>query len=101
MGDNINDENSKVNSGLSEIALTDDEKKEKLFLEFAYFNHKIESKITDKKELKELKNIYSSLESSLKDVLKYEVSKKNIASYIHLKESDFDPEIIRLAKFLK
>lgn len=101
MGDNNNEETSKTRNELSEITFTDEEKKEKLFLELAYFNHKIESKITDKRELKEFKTIYSDLENSLKDVLKYEVPKKNIANYIQLKESDFDPELIRLAKFLK
>lgn len=95
------EEKEKTNNILSELKFTDDEKKEKFFLELAYYNHKVETTIEDKKQLKEFKNIYTDLENSLKEVLKYEVPAKTIKNYITLKESDFDSELLRLAKFLK
>lgn len=95
------EESTKTNNILSDLQFTDDEKKEKFFLELAYYNHKVESTIADKKQLKEFKNIYADLENSLKEVLKFEVPAKNIKNYIQLKESSFDSELLRLAKYLK
>lgn len=95
------EEKPKTNNILSELEFTDDEKKEKLLLELAYYNHKVESTIEDKKHLKEFKKTYADLENSLKEILNFEVPAKNIKSYIQLKESTFDSEFLRLAKYLK
>ncbi|WP_147474448.1 hypothetical protein [Chryseobacterium nematophagum] len=94
-------EKPKTNNILSKLQFTDDEKKEKFLLELAYYNHKVESNIEDKKQLKELKSIYADLENSLKEVIKFEVPAKNIKNYIQLKESAFDSDLLRLTKYLK
>lgn len=80
--------------------LTDFERKEKILLDFFYLKNEIETKVEDKKTLRDLKKTINEMESSLMDFFEIDIPKKNITNYINLKNSDFDEEILRLAKYL-
>ena len=98
----MEEENNQINNKENQkIQFSDTEQKEKLILDFNYLISIIESKIDDKKVIRELKKSYSEIENNLKLVLNLEVSKKNIKNYIQLKNSKFDDEIIKLTKYLK
>jgi hypothetical protein len=93
--------NQQYNQETENKIFTEAEQKEKLILDFYYLISIIESKINDKKVIRELKKSYSEIENNLKLVLNLKVSKKNIKNYIQLKNSKFDDEIIKLTKYLK
>jgi hypothetical protein len=93
--------NQQYNQETENKIFTEAEQKEKLILDFNYLISIIESKIDDKKVIRELKKSYSEIENNLKLVLNLKVSKKNIKNYIQLKNSKFDDEIIKLTKYLK
>ena len=99
----MEEENNKIfeNEENQKIKFSDAEQKEKLILDFNYLISIIESKIDDKKVIRELKKSYSEIENNLKLVLNLEVSKKNIKNYIQLKNSKFDDEILKLTKYIK
>jgi|LakMenE01Jun11ns_1017448.scaffolds.fasta_scaffold9558182_3 hypothetical protein len=98
----MEEENNQINNKENQkIQFSDTEQKEKLILDFNYLISIIESKIDDKKVIRELKKSYSEIENNLKLVLNLKVSKKNIKNYIQLKNSKFDDEIIKLTKYLK
>jgi hypothetical protein len=98
----MEEENNQINNKENQkIQFSDAEQKEKLILDFNYLISIIESKIDDKKVIRELKKSYSEIENNLKLVLNLKVSKKNIKNYIQLKNSKFDDEIIKLTKYLK
>jgi hypothetical protein len=98
----MEEENNQINNKENQkIQFSDTEQKEKLILDFYYLISIIESKINDKKVIRELKKSYSEIENNLKLVLNLKVSKKNIKNYIQLKNSKFDDEIIKLTKYLK
>lgn len=98
----MEEENNQINNKENQkIQFSDTEQKEKLILDFNYLINIIESKIDDKKVIRELKKSYSEIENNLKLVLNLKVSKKNIKNYIQLKNSKFDDEIIKLTKYLK
>lgn len=81
--------------------LSENEKKEKILLDFFYLENEIETKIEDKKVSKNLKKITKLIAENLQKELNIEVSKKNISDYILLKNSNFDSDLLRLTKFLK
>lgn len=83
------------------LALTEAEKKEKILLDLFYLESEFETKIEDKKLVKSLKKITKEIASDLQNELQIEVNKKSISDYILLKNSKFDSEFLRLAKFLK
>jgi hypothetical protein len=98
----MEEENNQINNKENQkIQFSDTEQKEKLILDFNYLINIIESKIDDKKVIRELKKSYSEIETNLKLVLNLEVSKKNIKNYIQLKNSKFDDEILKLTKYIK
>ena len=98
----MEEENNQINNKENQkIQFSDTEQKEKLILDFNYLINIIESKIDDKKVIRELKKSYSEIENNLKLVLNLKVSKKNIKNYIQLKNSKFDDKIIKLTKYLK
>ena len=98
----MEEENNKINNEENQkIKFSDAEKKEKLILDFNYLISIIESKIDDKKVIRELKKSYSEIENNLKLVLNLEVSKKNIKNYIKLKNSKFNDDILKLTKYIK
>jgi hypothetical protein len=98
----MEEENNQINNKENQkIQFSDTEQKEKLILDFNYLISIIESKIDDKKVIRELKKSYSEIENNLKLVLNLKVSKKNIKNYIQLKNSKFDDEIIKLTNYLK
>jgi hypothetical protein len=98
----MEEKNNQINNEENQkIQFSDTEQKEKLILDFNYLISIIESKIDDKKVIRELKKSYSEIENNLKLVLNLKVSKKNIKNYIQLKNSKFDDEIIKLTKYLK
>ena len=98
----MEEENNKINNEENQkIKFSDAEQKEKLILDFNYLISIIESKIDDKKVIRELKKSYSEIENNLKLILNLEVSKKNIKNYIQLKNSKFDDEILKLTKYIK
>ena len=99
----MEEENNKIfeNEENQKIKFSDAEQKEKLILDFNYLISIIESKIDDKKVIRELKKSYSEIENNLKLVLNLEVSKKNIKNYIQLKNSKFNDDILKLTKYIK
>ena len=99
----MEEENNKIfeNEENQKIKFSDAEQKEKLILDFNYLISIIESKIDDKKVIRELKKSYSEIENNLKLILNLEVSKKNIKNYIQLKNSKFDDDILKLTKYIK
>lgn len=99
----MEEENNQINKSKEnqKIKFSDAEQKEKLILDFNYLISIIESKIDDKKVIRELKKSYSEIENNLKLILNLEVSKKNIKNYIQLKNSKFDDDILKLTKYIK
>jgi hypothetical protein len=98
----MEEKNNQINNEENQkIQFSDAEQKEKLILDFYYLISIIESKINDKKVKRELKKSYSEIENNLKKVLNLEVSKKNIKTYIQLKNSNFNNDILKLTKYLK
>jgi hypothetical protein len=98
----MEEKNNQINNEENQkIQFSDTEQKEKLILDFNYLISIIESKINDKKVIRELKKSYSEIENNLKKVLNLEVSKKNIKTYIQLKNSNFNNDILKLTKYLK
>jgi hypothetical protein len=98
----MEEENNQINNSENKkIQFSDAEQKEKLILDFYYLINIIESKIDEKKAIRELKKSYSEIENNLKLVLNLEVSKKNIKNYIQLKNSNFNNDILKLTKYLK
>jgi hypothetical protein len=73
----MEEENNQINNKENQkIQFSDTEQKEKLILDFNYLISIIESKIDDKKVIRELKKSYSEIENNLKLVLNLKVSKK-------------------------
>ena len=98
----MEEENNQINHKENQkIKFSDAEQKEKLILDFNYLISIIESKIDDKKVIRELKKSYSEIENNLLLVLNLEVSKKNIKNYIQLKNSKFNDDILKLTKYIK
>lgn len=83
------------------VTLSETERKEKLLLDFFLLQHEIETKVENKKILKELKKSTLELTIELQNILNIEISKKSISDYITLKNSSFDKELLRLAKYLQ
>ena len=69
----MEEENNQINNKENQkIQFSDTEQKEKLILDFNYLISIIESKIDDKKVIRELKKSYSEIENNLKKVLNLE-----------------------------
>lgn len=83
------------------FTLSENERKEKILLDFFLLLNEIDTKIENKKLAKELKKNATELANELQDIFKIEISKKNISDYITLKNSNFDKELLRLAKYLQ
>lgn len=81
--------------------LTDNEQKEKMLLDLYYLKTKIMSLKNDKKESAELKKIITDIEKDLANILEINIPLKTKKDYINLKNSKFDPDLLRLSKYLK
>ena len=81
--------------------LTDNEQKEKMLLDLYYLKTKIMSLKNDKKESAELKKIITDIEKDLANILGINIPLKTKKDYINLKNSKFDPDLLRLSKYLK
>ena len=81
--------------------LTDNEQKEKMLLDLYYLKTKITSLKNDKKESAELKKIITDIEKDLANILGINIPLKTKKDYINLKNSKFDPDLLRLSKYLK
>lgn len=81
--------------------LTDNEQKEKMLLDLYYLKTKITSLKNDKKESAELKKIITDIEKDLANILEINIPLKTKKDYINLKNSKFDPDLLRLSKYLK
>lgn len=82
-------------------ALSNDEKKEKLILDFFYLKSEINSTNGDAKDLREIKKLVNNFEKDLEDLLQIDVPLKNKKDYINLKKTNFDKSLLKLAKFLE
>ncbi|WP_312820424.1 hypothetical protein [Kaistella carnis] len=81
--------------------LTDNEQKEKMLLDLYYLKTKITSLKNDKKESAELKKIITDIEKDLEIIFQINIPLKTKKDYINLKNSKFDPDLLRLSKYLK
>ena len=81
--------------------LTENEQKEKMLLDLYYLKTKITSLKNDKKESAELKKIITDIEKDLANILEINIPLKTKKDYINLKNSKFDPDLLRLSKYLK
>lgn len=81
--------------------LTDNEQKEKMLLDLYYLKTKITSLKNDKKESAELKKIITDIEKDLENIFQINIPLKTKKDYINLKNSKFDPDLLRLSKYLK
>lgn len=81
--------------------LTDNEQKEKMLLDLYYLKTKITSLKNDKKESAELKKIVTDIEKDLEIIFQINIPLKTKKDYINLKNSKFDPDLLRLSKYLK
>lgn len=81
--------------------LTDNEQKEKMLLDLYYLKTKITNLKNDKKESAELKKIITDIEKDLANILEINIPLKTKKDYINLKNSKFDPDLLRLSKYLK
>ena len=81
--------------------LSNDEEKEKLILDFYFLRSEINSLDTDKKNLTEIKKISQNIEKKLEEFLEINIPLKTKKDYINLKNSKFDPDLLRLSKYLK
>lgn len=81
--------------------LSNDEEKEKLILDFYFLRSEINSLDTDKKNLTEIKKISQNIEKKLEEFLQINIPLKTKKDYINLKNSKFDPDLLRLSKYLK
>lgn len=82
-------------------SLSNDEKKEKLILDFFYLKSEINSTNGDAKDLREIKKLANNFEKDLEDLLQIDVPLKNKKNYINLKKNNFDKSLLKLAKFLE
>lgn len=82
------------------VFLSEEEKKEKLKLDFFYLKSEINSSNVGEKNLKEIKKIAATFEKDLEDLLQINVSMKNKKDYINLKKTNLDQSLLNLAKFL-
>lgn len=81
--------------------LTDNEQKEKMLLDLYYLKTKITNLKNDKKESAELKKIITDIEKDLANIFQINIPLKTKKDYINLKNSKFDPDLLRLSKYLK
>lgn len=81
--------------------LTDNEQKEKMLLDLYYLKTKITNLKNDKKESAELKKIITDIEKDLEIIFQINIPLKTKKDYINLKNSKFDPDLLRLSKYLK
>lgn len=81
--------------------LTDNEQKEKMLLDLYYLKTKITSLKNDKKESAVLKKIITDIEKDLEIIFQINIPLKTKKDYINLKNSKFDPDLLRLSKYLK
>ena len=81
--------------------LTENEQKEKMLLDLYYLKTKITSLKNDKKESAELKKIITDIEKDLANILEINIPLEIKKDYINLKNSKFDPDLLRLSKYLK
>ena len=82
------------------VFLSEEEKKEKLILDFFYLKSEINSSSIGDKNLKEIKKLAATFEKDLEDLLQINVSMKNKKDYINLKKTNLDQSLLKLAKFL-
>lgn len=82
------------------VFLSEEEKKEKLILDFFYIKSEINSSSIGDKNLKEIKKLAATFEKDLEDLLQINVSMKNKKDYINLKKTNLDQSLLKLAKFL-
>lgn len=80
--------------------LTENEQKEKMLLDLYFLKTKISSSKSDKKEAAELKKIITEIEKDMEGILKINIPLKTKKDYINLKNSKFDPDLLRLSKYL-
>lgn len=80
---------------------TTEEKKEKFVLDLFYIKNQINSSNGEKIDLKEIKKNLSQLETDLQSFFQIEISNKTKKDYVNLKNTKFDEELFRLAKYLK
>lgn len=81
--------------------LTENEQKEKMLLDLYFLKTKISNSNNDKKEASELKKIITEIEKDMEGILKINIPLKTKKDYINLKNSKFDPDLLRLSKYLK
>lgn len=79
----------------NEITLTEDEKKEKILLEMHY----ILSQFEDGK-LKENKKLLNKIVGEISEVFNITLPQKTIKSFLQLKETKIDEELLKLRKYL-
>lgn len=79
----------------NEITLTENEKKEKILLEMHY----ILSQFEDGK-LKENKKLLNKIVGEISEVFNITLPQKTIKSFLQLKETKIDEELLKLRKYL-
>lgn len=87
--------------GSRNVNLSDEEKKEKLVLDFYFLKSEINAAEGDSKKLKEIKKIAGIFEKDLEDFLQINISVKNKKSYVNLKKTNLDQSLLKLAKYLE
>ena len=70
-------------------------------LDLFYIKNQINSSNGEKIDLKEIKKNLSQLETDLQSFFQIEISNKTKKDYVNLKNTKFDEELFRLAKYLK
>lgn len=79
---------------------TIEEKKEKLLLDIFFIKNQLGSSNSEKIDTKEIKKNLSQLETDLESFFEIQVSNKTKKDYVNLKNTKFDEELFRLAKYL-
>lgn len=79
----------------NEIELTDTEKKEKILLEMHYILSQFEEG-----KLKENKKSLQKIVGEISEAFNINLSQKTIKSFIQLKETKIDEELLKLRKYL-